>query len=73
MNFYNQQHKYYCGIDLHARKMFGCIIDIKGKVLLHLNINTDPQLPLEMILPYLDDPFPKVESLSLTLGRIQLE
>ena len=21
MRFYNQQHKYYCGIDLHARKM----------------------------------------------------
>ena len=30
MRFYNQQHKYYCGIDLHARKMYVCIIDQKG-------------------------------------------
>ena len=27
MRFYNQQHKNYCGIDLHARKMYICIID----------------------------------------------
>ena len=27
MRFYNQQHKYYCGIDLHTRKMYVCIID----------------------------------------------
>ncbi|RPH50715.1 MAG: hypothetical protein EHM85_09320 [Desulfobacteraceae bacterium] len=26
MRFYNQQHKNYCGIDLHARKMNVCII-----------------------------------------------
>ena len=30
MRFYNQQHKHYCGIDLHARKMYVCIIDQKG-------------------------------------------
>jgi len=33
MKFYNQQHKYYCGIDLHARKMYVCILDQKGKAL----------------------------------------
>jgi hypothetical protein len=25
MRFYKGQHKYYCGIDLHARKMYVCI------------------------------------------------
>ena len=25
MRFYNQQRGFYCGIDLHARKMFECI------------------------------------------------
>jgi hypothetical protein len=30
MRFYNNQHKYYCGIDLHTRKMYVCIIDEKG-------------------------------------------
>ena len=33
MKFYNQQHNYYCGIDLHARKMFVCILDQKGKTI----------------------------------------
>jgi len=35
MKFYNQQHNYYCGIDLHARKMFVCILDQKGKTMVH--------------------------------------
>jgi|GEM_PF-3775026 len=41
MRFYNQQHKHYCGIDLHARKMYVCILNNKGKVLVHQNIKTD--------------------------------
>jgi hypothetical protein len=27
MRFYTKQHKYYCGIDLHTKKMFVCIIE----------------------------------------------
>jgi transposase len=55
MNFYKQQHKYYCGIDLHARKMYVCILDQKGKTKVHQNINTDPELFFELIFPYLED------------------
>jgi predicted NBD/HSP70 family sugar kinase len=55
MRFYNQQHKYYCGIDLHARKMYVCILDQKGKTKVHQNIKTDPELFFELIFPYLDD------------------
>jgi len=55
MKFYNQQHKYYCGIDLHARKMYVCILDQKGKTMVHENIKTDPELLFELIFPYLDD------------------
>ena len=29
MKFYNKQHEYYCGIDLHAKTMFICIQDKK--------------------------------------------
>jgi transposase len=53
MNFYNQQHKYYCGIDLHARKMYVCVLDQKGKTMVHENINTEPELLLKLISPYL--------------------
>ena len=55
MNFYKEQHKYYCGIDLHARKMYVCILDYKGKMKVHQNINTDPELLFELVFPYIDD------------------
>jgi transposase len=35
MNFYTQQHKHYCGIDLHARAMYVCILDQHGTKLVH--------------------------------------
>ena len=31
MRFYNTQHAFYCGIDLHARSMFTHILDQAGK------------------------------------------
>ena len=55
MRFYNQQHKFYCGIDLHARKMYVCIIDQKGKTKVHENIETDPALLFDLIFPFLED------------------
>ena len=55
MKFFNQQHKYYCGIDLHARKMYVCILDKKGKTHVHQNIKTDPELLFELVFPYIDD------------------
>lgn len=55
MRFYNQQHKYYCGIDLHARKMYVCIIDNNGKTRVHQNINTDPEEFFDLVFPFLDD------------------
>jgi len=35
MRFYTQQHQHYCGIDLHARTMYLCILNPAGEVLLH--------------------------------------
>jgi len=28
MKFYTKQHRYYCGIDLHARSKYVCILDL---------------------------------------------
>ncbi|HYA13717.1 MAG TPA: transposase, partial [Syntrophales bacterium] len=55
MKFYNQQHQYYCGIDLHARKMYVCILDQKGKTMVHENIKTDPEAFIQLLSPYLED------------------
>jgi hypothetical protein len=27
MRFYNHQHRHYCGIDLHVKTMYICILD----------------------------------------------
>jgi transposase len=35
--------------------MYVCILDNKGKVKVHKNIKTDPELFFELIFPYLDD------------------
>ena len=55
MRFYEQQHKFYCGIDLHARKMYVCIIDSKGKTKVHQNMKTDPAALFDVIFPFLED------------------
>ena len=33
MRFYNRQHHHYCGIDLHVKTMYICILDATGQVL----------------------------------------
>jgi len=55
MNFYTQQHKHYCGIDLHARAMYVCILDQQGTKLVHKNLPTTPEAFLRLIAPYRED------------------
>jgi transposase len=55
MRFYNGQHRYWCGIDLHARTMYVCILDTEGQVLVHKNLRTTPEAFLEVVAPYRED------------------
>lgn len=52
MRFYTQQHPFYCGIDLHARTMYLCILDQAGETLLHRNMQATPEALLKAIAPY---------------------
>src|SRR5437867_2435208 len=52
MRFYNQQHPFYCGIDLHARTMYVCILDHNGEIVVHRNMKTTPEAFLQAIAPY---------------------
>jgi predicted NBD/HSP70 family sugar kinase len=45
MQFYTRQHKFYYGIDLHARKMYICILDEEGEVREHRNIRENGGTP----------------------------
>ena len=55
MRFYTKQHQFYCGIDLHARTMYVCILAHHGAILLHRNMPARPETFLKAIAPYRDD------------------
>ncbi len=42
MNFYNSTHRHYCGVDLHARSLYVCILNQQSETLLHKEIPTSP-------------------------------
>ena len=54
MRFYTQQHRFYCGIDLHARTMHLCILDHAGQVVFDRNLACRPETLLRAIEPFRD-------------------
>ena len=55
MRFYTQQHPHYCGIDLHARTMYLCILNQAGAIVLHRNMKSEPDSFLKAIAPFRQD------------------
>ena len=55
MRFYTPQHQFYCGIDLHARTMYICIMNNEGKILIHKNMATTAENLIDVIEPYRSD------------------
>jgi transposase len=53
MKFYNNSHPYYCGIDLHARSLYVCIIDQNGVACLHQEIPASPESLNTLLEPYI--------------------
>lgn len=52
MRFCRNSHPYYCGIDLHARMLYVCIIDHQGDKQLHQKITADPAELQSLLEPY---------------------
>ena len=61
MRFYTKQHKFYCGIDLHARSMYVCILNQDGEIMLHRNMKASPEMLLKAIAPYREEIVVSVE------------
>jgi len=40
MRFYNQQHPFYCGVDLHAKTMHLRVLDQAGEIQRHRGIQS---------------------------------
>jgi transposase len=55
VRFYTDRREFYCGIDLHTRWMYLCILSRDGDVVLHKNIHAEPGPFLTAIAPYRDE------------------
>jgi transposase len=72
MQFYTKQHKAYCGIDLHARSMYVCILNQTGEIMLHHTMKTSPETFLKAIAPYREDLVVAVECIFTWYWRADL-
>jgi hypothetical protein len=55
MRFFNSQpHRFYGGLDLHARTMYLCILDPAGISVRHKEVPAEPAAFLEAIAPFRD-------------------
>jgi transposase len=55
MRVYTQPHRFYCGIDLHARSLHLCILDQGGAVVLDKDIAARPETFLKALAPFRED------------------
>lgn len=55
MRYYQGQHTYYCGVDLHTKTMFLCILDQQGNTVLSRNTLANPKSFLTAITRYRAD------------------
>jgi transposase len=54
MKYYKTTTEYNCGIDLHARQMYICVMDREGNILVHKNIKgNDFAFFLKLVDPYM--------------------
>lgn len=52
MRFYQTQHEFYCGVDLHAKTMHVCVVNQAGETLVHQNLAAGPGRFLALVRPY---------------------
>jgi transposase len=53
--YYTTQHQFYCGVDLHARTMYLCIVNQADEIVLHRDIPTNADRFLRELAPYRED------------------
>ena len=72
MRFYTKQHKFYGGIDLHARTMYLCLLNQDGEIVLHRNMKAAPEPFLKAMAPSREDLVVAVECLFPWYGLADL-
>ena len=54
MRVYKTQHRYYCGVDLHARSLFVNVLDASGTTRFEQDLPASPTAFLDAVKPYRD-------------------
>ena len=52
MRYYNQPHRFYCGVDLHDRTISLCILDAGGNIVREQTCAAGPQAVLQAVAPF---------------------
>jgi transposase len=55
MRFYTSQHRFYAGVDLHARSLHLCVLDHTGQVVFDKNLPARPDALLRALAPFRDE------------------
>lgn len=55
MELYTKRHKHYCGIDLHTKRMYVCVMNDSAEILLHKNMEARAEPFLQAVKPFRDD------------------
>ena len=55
MRYYKQQHRFYCGGDLHARTLYLHVLDADGRTAFDQNLPARPDAFLLAIAPFRED------------------
>jgi transposase len=55
MRLYSETHQFTCGVDLHGRTMYLCVLDGAGKIVFHQNLDSRPTDFLKAIAPFRAD------------------
>jgi len=53
--YYTGQHQFYCGVDLHAKTMYLCVVNQADEIVLHQEIPTNATRFLKALAPYRAD------------------
>ena len=54
MRLYTGQHRFYAGIDLHARSLYAHVLDERGRTVLDRDLPASPDAFLEAVQPFRD-------------------
>ncbi len=55
MQYYTERHRHTCGVDLHGRNLYLCVLDADREIVLHRRVDCDEGKLLRALAPFRED------------------